>query len=592
MSEEIGGSGVDIQDAVWRTALQNAAEHGGTTRDGVVIAKIMGVQAELRGMAGEVAAAVAPVVREVNGMTVEQQRAELIKRFPDALAEEEERGRQRRMRQEHDRQHGLPELDDVQAGGGGVVTRFPPEPNGYPHIGHAKAAIINSEYVRMYGGRRILRMDDTNPESERMEFYAAIKVGLEWLGIEYDEVKNTSDDIELIYQKGLQLVEGGRAYVCTCKREEMGRNRREMRACRCSVLGVEETVERWHRMFERFKPGEAVVRFRGDIKSDNTVMRDPVLFRVVEGEHPLLKDRYRVWPSYDLAVAVEDSVDGVTHAFRSKEYELRNELYYAILDALGMRKPRVLEFSRLAFAGMPVSKRVLKPLIEEGKVSWYDDPRLPTLEAMRRRGIRPEAIREFIMSLGFTKSDTLAPFESLEAFNRKIIDGESVRLNMVSRPARLAVAGLPAPQIEIQNHPTAAGLGSRTVGLGNGVVCIASDDCAGLEPGGMTRLMGLGNVRITRVSPGPVLEGEYAGDDTGVECPKMQWVAADLAHRIRILVPGRLFVDDEYNEDSLTEMDVMVEPHYLELADGDPIQFIRFGYCRKDSRNQAIYTHR
>lgn len=576
-----------VRDVIRRTALQNAADHGGTTRDGVVISKIMGALAELRDRVGEISAEVEPVVREINGMTVEQQRSELAARFPDALTEVEEARGRRRARQDQDRQSGLPELEGAQRGA--VVTRFPPEPNGYPHIGHAKAAIINAEYADMYGGKKILRMDDTNPEGERMEFYAAIKVGLEWLGIRYDTVKNTSDDMPVIYQKGQQLVERGIAYVCTCKRDDIGKNRREMRACRCSTLDGKETLERWHKMFERFGPGEAIVRFRGDMASKNTAMRDPVLFRIIEGRHPLVGDRYRVWPSYDLAVAVEDSIDGVTHAFRSKEYELRNELYDAILDALGMRRPRMIEFSRLAFTGMPVSKRVLKQLIEEGKVPWYDDPRLPTLEAMKRRGIVPEAIRMFVMSLGLTKSDTTAPFDALEAFNRKVIDGRSIRLNMVHEPKRLAVAGLPARQIEVQNHPS-SDMGTRTVEVGDGTVCIPSADCTDLHPGDMIRLMGLGNVRITGVSAH--LAGEYVDDDTGVDCPKMQWVAPGSAYRIRILVPGPLFTGERYNEDSLGEMDVIVEPHYLELADGDPIQFVRFGYCRKDSRNQAVYTHR
>jgi len=170
------------------------------------------------------------------------------------------------------------------------------------------------------------------------------------------------------------------------------------------------------------------------MESKNTVMRDPVLFRIINARHPILLDKYRVWQSYGFAVAIEDSMDGITHAFRSKEYELRNELYYAILDALNMRKPKMLEFSRLEFKGMPVSKRIIRPLMEKGKVSSLDDPRLPTLAALLRRGITPEAIRKFTKSLGFTKADTLAPFDSLEAFNRTIIDKTSIRLFMVRKP--------------------------------------------------------------------------------------------------------------------------------------------------------------
>ena len=190
--------------------------------------------------------------------------------------------------------------------------------------------------------------------------------------------------MEIIYQKGKEIIESNSAYICTCKRDKISKNRREMIACKCSQGDQKQNEERWKKMFDKYNPGEAIVRFRGDMKSNNTVMRDPILFRIISAKHPLLGEKYRVWPSYDFAVAVEDSLDGVTHAFRSKEYELRNELYDSILDALKMRKPKVSEFSRLEFKGMPVSKRVIKPLIENGKISWYDDPRLPTLEALKK----------------------------------------------------------------------------------------------------------------------------------------------------------------------------------------------------------------
>ena len=377
----------------------------------------------------------------MNQLSLEEQEIEIKEKFPEILIPKEKIVER----------EGLPELKDAEQGK--VITRFPPEPNGYPHIGHAKAAIINSEYAKMYGGKFILRMDDTNPEAERMEYHAAIKVGLEWLGIEFDIVKSTSDDMELFYEKGMELINLGKAYVCTCKREDISKNRRERKACKCSKEDIEKNNKNWEKMNNKFKPGDAIVRFRGDMKADNAVMRDPVLFRIIEGKHYTLGEKYRIWPSYDMAVAIEDSIDGVTHAYRSKEFELRKELIDAILDTLNMRKPAQGFFSRLEFKGMPISKRIIKPLIEEGKVTWYDDPRLPTLEALRRRGIKPEAIRKFIMSLGLTKANTLAPFDALEAFNRKFVDADSIRLFMVSNAKKLSVKNLPISSVEIPNHP-------------------------------------------------------------------------------------------------------------------------------------------
>lgn len=565
----------EVKKEIRKMALQNAFEHGGQTRDKIILGKILGAKPEFRTKVREISKVISEIVASVNQLSSEEQQSEIEKEFPEILKPKE-----RVVEKE-----GLPGLPGAEQGK--VVTRFPPEPNGYPHIGHAKAAIINSEYAKMYGGKFILRMDDTNPEAERMEYHAAIKVGLEWLGIKFDKIKSTSDDMEVFYEKGIELINSGKAYICTCKRDDIGKNRRERKACKCSFEDIEKNNKNWHKMNEKFKPGEAIVRFRGDMKADNAVMRDPVLFRIIDEKHYTVGDRYRVWPSYDMAVAIEDSIDGVTHAFRSKEFELRKELIDAILDALAMRKPYQGFFSRLEFKGMPTSKRVIRPLIEEGKVSWYDDPRLPTLEALRRRGIKPEAIRKFIMSLGFTKANTLAPFDALEAFNRKFVDASSKRLFMVSHAKKLTVNNLSLTAVEIPNHPV-NDMGKRKVEIDSGFY-IAGEDAEAIKEGMQIRLLGLGNVSITKI--GSEFEGDFVGDGDA-DIPKIQWVSQKNAHEIKMIIPKTLLEGEEFNKDSLEELDVYTEPHYLQLKEGEEIQFVRFGYCRKDSQNQAIFTHK
>jgi glutamyl-tRNA synthetase len=566
----------ELKKEIRKMALQNAFEHGGETRDKIVLGKILGTKSDLRSKVKEISPVISEIVSSVNGLSSEEQEKEIKENFPELLAPKEK----------IEEREGLPELKDAEQGK--VITRFPPEPNGYPHIGHAKAAIINSEYAKMYDGKFILRMDDTNPEAERMEYHAAIKVGLEWLGIEFDTVKSTSDDMELFYEKGNELINSGKAYVCTCKREDISKNRRERKDCKCSTVDIDKNNKNWKKMNEKFKPGDAIVRFRGDMKADNAVMRDPVLFRIIEGKHYTLGEKYRIWPSYDMAVAIEDSIDGVTHAFRSKEFELRKELIDAILDALNMRKPAQDFFSRLEFKGMPISKRIIKPLIEEGKVSWYDDPRLPTLEALRRRGIKPEAIKKFIMSLGLTKANTLAPFDALEAFNRKFVDADSIRLFMVSNAKKLTVRNLPISSIEIPNHPINE-MGKRKIEI-DGNFYISGNDAQDIKEGTQVRLLGLGNVSITK--EGIELEGEFVENGNTADILKIQWVPQKTAHKIKMLIPRVLFNDDKFNEESLEELDVYTEPHYLQLKEGEEIQFVRFGYCRKDSQNQAIFTHK
>ncbi|MSV25995.1 MAG: glutamate--tRNA ligase [Nitrosarchaeum sp.] len=565
-----------IKNEIRKIALQNAFEHEGVTQDKIVLAKILGLKPEFRAKVKEIVGDITEIVSNVNQISFENQKREIEENYPEILIPKEK----------IEEREGFPPLKNAEYGN--VITRFPPEPNGYPHIGHAKAAIINSEYAKMYGGKFILRMDDTNPEAERMEYHAAIKVGLDWLGIKFDIIKNTSDDMELFYEKGKELINIGKAYVCTCKREDISNNRKERKACKCSRADIKENIKGWGKMFDKFKPGDAIIRFRGDMSADNAVMRDPVLFRIIDEKHYTLGNKYRVWPSYDFSVAIEDSNDGVTHAFRSKEFELREELIDSILDALNMRKPYQDFFSRLEFKGMPISKRIIKPLIEEGKVSWYDDPRLPTLESLKRRGIKPEAIKKFILSLGLTKANTLAPFETLESFNRKYVDAESIRLFMVINPKKLKIKNLPMTDVEIPNHPI-KDMGKRKINL-NENLFISQEDAINIKDNTLIKLLGLGNVRIS-ISSGE-LEGEFIDTKNITDIQKIQWVTQKNAHIIKILIPKALFIGEQFNENSLEELEVYTEQHYLQLKDGDEIQFIRFGYCRKDSQNQAIFTHK
>jgi glutamyl-tRNA synthetase len=227
-------------------------------------------------------------------------------------------------------------------------------------------------------------------------------------------------------------------------------------------------------------------------------------------------------------------------------------------------------------------------LIEEGKVSWYDDPRLPTLEGLRRRGIKAEAIKKFILSLGVTKANTLAPFDTLESFNRKFVDPDSIRLFMVHQPKKLRINNIPFSSIEIPNHPV-KNIGKRTIQIDQDFL-ISGDDAQNFVEGSQLRLLGLGNVIITKVNE--ELEGNFveSGETTNIQ--KIQWVPQNNFHKIKILIPNQLFIEDVFNENSLEELDAYTEPHYLKLKEGEEIQFVRFGYCRKDSQNQAIFTHK
>lgn len=569
----------DTEKFIKVIALKNSVEHDGRAQTDAVVAKVAGSRPELRGQIKALMPEIKAIVQKINALPLAEQKSLLEKLAPGEMAAKKPAVEQ---------QLQLPPLEGAMQGK--VVTRFPPEPNGYPHIGHAKAAIIDEEYARMYGGKLILRFDDTNPLKEKMEYYDAIAKGLEWLGVKPDIVKNTSDDIELLQSYGRKLIELDGAYVCTCSQDRIHDLRAKGLPCECRRDHA-TALERVGKMFAgSYGQNEAIVRFKGDMADQNTAMRDPALFRIVEGDHPRLGTKVRVWPTYDFAAPIEDSIDGVTHAMRTKEYELRNALYFAILERLQLRKPYLIEFSRLEFEGVPVSKRKIRPLIDNGTIKSWDDPRLPTLAAFKRRGFVPEAIRKFVLSLGFTLAETKPPFESLEAFNRKIIDPVSPRLFFVKNPVEVHVKGVREAEVVLKNHPTDASLGTRKVKAADRFY-IAGDDAASLKAGDEIRLIELSNIKITGVDS-HMITAEVGGGEIRQSMQKIQWIAKNDIVEYKVLIPKALYVGEAYNTNSLEIARGFAESFVSGLKPDARVQFVRFGFCRIDDDKTAIMTHR
>ena len=569
-----------IERAIKLVTLRNAIEYDGKARLEAVISKTMASRPELRGNIKTIIPEVRRLLNQINSLAINEQKALLQEMSPTAD-----------IQKHAEKISGLPPLYGAEIGN--VVTRFPPEPNGYPHIGHAKAAIIDDEYARMYNGKLILRFDDTNPLTEKTEYYEAIKEGIYWLGIKPDLVKNASDDIFLLQDYGRKLVTSRGAYVCRCNQKTIQEFRSQGLECACR-LDNSSYDEALTEMFAgAFEPNEATIRFRGDMNSPNTAMRDPTLFRIIDGNHPILGTSVRVYPTYDFAAPVEDSLDGVTHAMRTKEYELRNELYNAILERLHLRRPVVSEFSRLEFEGLPVSKRKIKPLIENKSLNGWDDPRLPTLVALKRRGFLPEAIRKYVLSLGWTLSESKPPFESLEAFNRKIIDDFSMRLFFVREPVELKLINANPVNVSLKNHPS-SNLGSRSVQVKD-TVYIARADAGKLSEGSIIRLMELYNIKITRldlVNDKSRVYADVIGTGLSHDIQKIQWVAYNDKMPYRIIIPKKLFSNEEFDRNSLEIASGYAESFVSTLPVHSNIQFVRYGFCRLDGDQQAIFTHR
>jgi glutamyl-tRNA synthetase len=477
------------------------------------------------------------------------------------------------------------EIELPSAVQGRVVTRFPPEPSGYPHIGHAKAAFLDYEGAKRYGGKMLLRFDDTNPEKEKQEYVDAIKEGLLWLGIDWGEESYTSDHIEELCTFCDELFIKFAAYACTCSAEEVKKSRERKKSCDCCAREPQENMAIFRNMREgKIPEGGAIVRFRGNMQSDNSVMRDPTLWRVMLAPHYRQGEKHKCYPSYDFEAPIMDSLEGVTHAMRSKEYELRNELYFAILKKLELRAPVLIEFSRLDIKNAPISKRLITPLVAEGKVEGWSDPRLPTLSGLKRKGILPEAIREFVLGFGLSKVESEPGWDKLLSLNRKLLDERSMRRYFAKEPIKLIVQGAPPIEAEIRNHPQKPEMGSRKVSAGT-TFYISGTDAASLEIGELFRLKELYNVQVISKDESGIVASYQAQE--GIAAKKMQWVPQESAVSCKVKVAGDLLdAAGNFRPDSLKEEAGVCEASCMELDLGAIVQFERYGYARLDKKEE------
>jgi glutamyl-tRNA synthetase len=562
----------DALAAIEKAALINASKHDGKAEVGAVIGRVLAEHPELKGQAGFISKESAAVTKRVNSMAPAEQAKLLAQRYPEA---EEARQKQGRV--------GLPPLPNAVKGKTGF--RLPPEPSGYMTVGHAMAWTINYLYSEEYDGELWLRFEDTNPRKVQLQYYDNFRRGTKWLGIKWDQEKNISDDMEIIYDYGRKLLEGGYAYACSCDEAKVKRLRFDGVACEHRGNPEEVNLKIWDELVgKKHKEGSYVIRFLGDMQSPNYSLRDTNLFRIITYPHPLTGDRYTLWPTYDLANAVEDEICGITHVLRSSEF--RNELQQLLRDALKFRKLEVVQFSRFNFKGTPVSKRLLRPLVEKNIVSGWDDPRMPTVDGLRRRGIVPEAIREFTLQVGYTKTEHVYDWSILLSVNRKVLDPVSRRLFFVPDPVPLEVEGAPRKEVDLPFHPQ-KDLGSRIIRT-TGEFFLSAGDIKGVAKGGVFRLMDLYNVELTSAGPPP--QAKYAGGELLPDTRKFQWVTKE--HQpVQVTVPGELFLEgDVFNEESLKEVSGYAEASVSTLKVGDIVQFPRFGFCRYDAPGRFIMT--
>lgn len=505
-----------------------------------------------------------------------------------------------------------------------VMTRFPPEPNGYLHIGHAKSICLNFGVARDYGGATNLRFDDTNPLKEDADYAEAIKQDVLWLGFEWKEQRNASDYFDDFYAFAVHLIKTGKAYVDSLNAEQMREYRGTLkepgRNSPYRDRSVEENLDLFQRMKDgEFADGEAVLRAKIDMAAANINMRDPALYRVRNVAHHMTGDRWHIYPMYDFAHCISDALEGITHSLCTLEFEDHRPLYDWILENIPSPcHPQQIEFSRLNLDYTVMSKRKLNELVEEGLVSGWDDPRVPTIAGLRRRGYTPESIRQFCDEIGVTKSESIIPVGVLENAVRNDMNQRAPRAMAVLDPLKIVLTNYPEDGeewLEAASHPQNPDMGNRQVPLSRELYIERGDFMEEaprkffrLKPGGEVRLRNAFIIRCDEVikdADGEVVELHCSFDpETRSGMPQsgrkvkgtIHWVSARHAVTANVRLYDRLFnvpnptgdksrdFKEFINPDSLQVIDnAKVEPSVAAMKPGEFLQFERTGYFTLDA---------
>jgi glutamyl-tRNA synthetase len=570
-----------LREEILKWALLNAVRHGGEARLGPVMSRMLGEHPELRSKARELLPIIRGVVEEVSSWSLERQRRTLMERWPQ-LVEERPKAEVRRE---------LPPLPNVERFRV-VRTRFAPNPDGPLHLGNARPVILCHEYARMYDGVFILRYEDTSPDVKAPipEMYEAIMEDLRWLGAEPDEVYYQSDRLELYYRYVRELIEMEAAYVCTCPPERFRELYVRGEPCPCRDLKPPLHLERWEGMLGgAYKKGEAVIRIKTDLRHPNPAVRDWPALRVATAPHPRVGTRYRVWPLYNFSCAIDDHEMEISHIIRGKEHEVNTIRQRYIYDHLGWEYPEVLSVGRLSLETGVLSKSRIRAGIEAGSYMGWDDPRLGTLLALRRRGIQPETVRRLMIEIGPKGVEAEISWDNIAALNRRIVEPRANRYFFVEDPTPLRVRGVEEIlTARLPLHPDYPERGVRelTVRPIDGVtsLIITRRDAERLRPGGGVRLMGLLNLEVSKV--GDLIEAEPISgghrEARRMGLPFIHWLPEGVGVEAEVVMPDACRVKG------------LAEPRCGELEVGEVVQFERFGFVRIDAVKPlvAYYAHR
>lgn len=523
-------------------ALKNGIEHGKADA-GKIVSKLFQHGLDKKDVK-KIMPEIARIVKEANSIKDKEKEFGKYKKYVKEKEEEKEKD--------------LPEID--VSGIKEIVTRMAPEPSKYNHLGHALTFLINYIYAKKYNGKCLLRFEDTNPEKVSQEYVDVMKEDIiEYLGIKPDGIRFVSDDMKILYDYAEKLVEMEKAYICFCDREKMQNYRHEGKECECRKKKLKDNIKEWKNFLAgKYGEGECVLRIKGDMKSNNHVMRDSVIFRIVDKKHYKQGSKYKAWPMYDFYNPIEDSLMNVSLILRSNEFDMRVELQDYIKDLLKLKKQRIVQYGRFNVMEFTTKGREIREMIDSGKLIGWDDPRLITLKALKRRGIVKEAFYELVKQIGLSKNQVNLDFDMIASINRKLIDEKANRFSFVENPVELKIKNAPKiNSIEIPIHPDKSE--KRKIEIGNHIY-ISKEDFDKFK-GKEVRLLHLFNIKLSGK------ESKFTSEENK-NIQKINWVSNPV--NVKVMMPNGIWKEG------------FADSGIKELRVDDLIQFERYGFARLD----------
>jgi len=571
----------EARKIIKKIVLLNALRYGGKASQKPVFSKLLGEYAQFRQKIKDITPIIKEIVQEINALPLDQQKAIVEEKWPEVLIEKKTR--------EKKQLPPLPNANKYKC----IVTRFSPNPDFVLHLGSARAIILSYDYAKMYNGLFYLRFEDTDSKTKKpkLEFYDAIREDLKWLGCKWDTEVIQSDRLQIYYEHAEEILKNGNAYVCTCIREEFQEKAKNSQSCPCRELTVKENLLRWNHMLDgKYGEGDAVVRIKTDVDHPNPAVRDWPALRIVDTEkypHPRVGSKYRVWPLYNFSTGIDDHLMGITHIIRGKEHitnQARQEYMY---QHFGWKYPETIHYGRLKITGASLSKSIIVNGLNSGLYKHWDDPRLATLAALRKRGITPVAIHSLMIDVGPKPADIILSWKNLYAHNKKQIDPTAKRYFFVHNPIKIIVNNVPHNYTaQILLHPDHPEIGVRFFKVkpedGEAAFLISKDDLEVIKGKRAVRFMDLFNFKVKKIEKNLVqatFRGESYKEAKKVGAPLIHWIPCNSGVPCEVTMPDASVAKG------------VAEEACRSLNPNEIVQFQRFGFVRIDGVNKKLTAY-